>query len=112
MQNETQPGVVRNSFGAIDVPDPDGADVAAFAASVKPEGVADDSNATRRDGLRLASRRAIQSKALGAAAGMVAPIRPSRAMRPINENKAAQNCGLSAIVSFCISIAMTARGAA
>jgi hypothetical protein len=60
MQNETQPGVVRNPFGAIDVPDPDGADVAAFAASVKLEGMADDSNATRWASIDVAPSNSIE----------------------------------------------------
>lgn len=39
-------GTIRNPFGVIDVPDPDGEDVQAFAAATTLDGGANDDNAT------------------------------------------------------------------
>lgn len=40
----------KNPFGVVDVPDPDGADVRAFAATVQLDGGADDPNASAWNG--------------------------------------------------------------
>jgi hypothetical protein len=49
MTSQSQDTLVRNPFGVMDVPDPNGQDVTAFAASASLAGSADDENARNWD---------------------------------------------------------------